>query len=153
MSDDGKVSIVLTKDEALALYFWTQVGDNCPDYWTCPLKPVGSALALWYREGGDLYWSSDQEETDDDARTDDVRGWLHEMSESDPDHGQAAMASRALGVIHDRGDEIDRLRAAGDELAESARETLDEDDSLSRRRLDNAEAWWRTARGDAPREG
>ena len=87
----------------------------------------------------------------DNARTDDVRGWLHEMSESDPDHGQAAMASRALGVIHDRGDEIDRLRTAGDELA-AVMQRLG-DTPIERENWNDAahaiEAW-RAARGDAP---
>lgn len=50
------VTIRLTEDEALSLYFWTQGSDDCPDYWSCPLEPVGSALALWYREGAYPGW-------------------------------------------------------------------------------------------------
>lgn len=55
------VTIELTEDEALALYFWTQ-GNEAPPYWECPLDPVGRALALWYREGAYPGWTSRPED-------------------------------------------------------------------------------------------
>lgn len=55
------ITIELTEAEANALYFWTQ-SNEALDYWTCPLDPVGRALALWYREGGYPGWTSRPED-------------------------------------------------------------------------------------------
>lgn len=81
----------------------------------------------------------------EEARTDDVRTELHEAADSAAPYG--GMAARALGVIADQGDEIDRLRAeldrtrvAGDAMADD----LGVDDP-------NA-GEWRAARGDTATE-
>lgn len=94
----------------------------------------------------------------------DVLTWLHEASIGDPDHEQAAMAARALGVIQDRDDELDRLRseaaalrAAGDALATTVAELLaargGPTASLAYGRLATRLDAWRSAAGSPTTEG
>ena len=93
---------------------------------------------------------SDPDLMSDDARTDDIRTELHEAADSAAPYG--GMAARALGVIADQGDEIDRLRSELDARTrpvEAARAELA--DELRTRFPDGpADAWsagWLSAAG------